>query len=178
MDDTPNPDRDLASHLRDSAGREWAEEAAEDEQQTEVLRQRQMDMLAVAEDAAHRGDRATAEMGDSTLSGPIVSTGSDYLTIGLAEQEADVLFDAAIWSFVPGDSPGTGSNQSGMSFLGLLKQHAGTGMRVRVELDGGRVVMGVMKLVSSDHVRVEDPDGRLAYVPTSNVRAVIRSSSH
>lgn len=178
METTPDPDRDLASQLRDSAGREWAEEAAEDEEQTEALRQRQMDMLAVAEDAAHRGDRATAEMGDSILSGPIISTGTDYLTIGLAEQEADVLFDAGIWTFVPGDSSNSGPKQSGMSFLGLLKQHAGTGMRVRVELDGGRVVMGVIKLVSSDHIRVEDPDGRLAYVPTVIMRAVIRSSSH
>lgn len=178
MDKTPTPDRDLASQLRDSAGREWAEEAAEDESQSEVLRQRQMDLLAVAEDAAHRGDRATVEIGDSILSGPILSTGTDYLTIGLAEQDADVRFDGGIWTFVPGDNPSTGPKQSAMAFLGLLKQHAGTGMRVRVELEGGGVVMGVIKLVSTDHLRVEDPDGRLAYVPTANVRAVIRSSSH
>jgi hypothetical protein len=137
-----------------------------------------MDLLAVVEDAAHRGDRATVEMGDSTLSGPIISTGTDYLAIGLAEQEADVMFDAGIWTFVPGDNPSTGPKQSGMSFLGLLKQHAGTGMRVRVELIGGSVVLGVIKLVSSDHLRIEDPDGRLTYVPTINVRAVIRSTSH
>jgi len=178
METTPNPDRDLASQLRDSAGREWTEEAAEDESQTEALRQRQMDLLAVVEDAAHRGDRATVEMGDSTLSGPIINTGTDYLAIGLAEQEADVMFDAGIWTFVPGDNPSTGPKQSGMSFLGLLKQHSGTGMRVRVELIGGGVVLGVIKLVSSDHLRIEDPDGRLTYVPTINVRAVIRSTSH
>jgi hypothetical protein len=178
MEATPNPDRDLASQLRDSAGREWAEEAAEDESQTEALRQRQMDLLTVVEDAAHRGDRATVEMGDSTLSGPIINTGTDYLTIVLAEQEADVMFDAGIWTFVSGDNPSTGPKQSGMSFLGLLKQHAGTGMRVRVELIGGSVVLGVIKLVSSDHLRIEDPDGRLTYVPTINVRAVIRSSLH
>jgi hypothetical protein len=88
------------------------------------------------------------------------------------------MFDAGIWTFVPGDNPSTGPKQSGMSFLGLLKQHAGTGMRVRVELIGGSVVLGVIKLVSSDHLRIEDPDGRLTYVPTINVRAVIRSTSH
>jgi hypothetical protein len=86
MENTPNPEDELASHLRESGGREWVEEAAEDEEQTEVLRQRQMDMLSVAEDAGHRGDRATAEMVDATLSGPIVSTGTDYLTMSFAEQ--------------------------------------------------------------------------------------------
>jgi hypothetical protein len=65
-----------------------------------------------------------------------------------------------------------------MSFLGLLKEHAASGGRVRVELTSGAVVMGLIKTVSQDHLRIEDPDGRLAYVPFRNVRAVIRSTSH
>ena len=178
MENTLNPDEELASHLRESAGREWTEEAAEDEGQTEILRQRQMDMLAVAEDAAHRGDRATAEIGGTTLSGPIISTGTDYLAIRLAEQEADILLNAATWSFVPGDNPVAGPKQSGMSFRGLLKQHAGTGGRLRIELGEGKAVMGVIKLVGKDHIRVEDPDGRIAYVPLINLRALIRATSH
>ena len=178
MENTLNPDEELASHLRESAGREWTEEAAEDEGQTEILRQRQMDMLAVAEDAAHRGDRATAEIGETTLSGPIISTGTDYLAIRLAEQEVDILLNAATWSFVPGDNPVAGPKQSGMAFRGLLEQHAGTGGRLRIELGEGKAVMGVIKLVGKDHIRVEDPDGRIAYVPLINLRAIIRATSH
>ena len=34
------PDRDVESHLRQSIGREWQEEAAEDEMLTELLRKR------------------------------------------------------------------------------------------------------------------------------------------
>lgn len=176
MEIPTNPDEELTTYLRQGAGREWAAEAAEDEEQTETLRQRKMDLLSIAEEAAHRGDRATAEMTGNVISGPILATGTDYLTIQLPDQEADVRYDQAIWSFVPGQT-GTPAARSGMSFLGLLKEHAGTGKRVRLEMGSGAVLMGVVKTVSQDHLRVEDPDGRLAYVPLPGVRAVIRSTS-
>lgn len=178
MENTTNPDEDLTSFLRQGAGRELAEEAAADEEQTEALRQRQMDMTAVIEDAAHRGERATAEMGETVISGPILATGTDYLTIQLPDQEADIRLDFAVWSFVPGQDGWTSAGRSGMSFVGRLKEHAAENRRLRIELSNGSPVMGLVKSVSQDHIRLEDPDGRLAYVPLGRVRAIIRSTSH
>lgn len=171
-----DPEEELGSFLRQNAGKDWAAEAAEDERQTEALRQRQMDLLALAEDAGHRGERATAEMSGTVISGPILTTGTDYVTIQMPEQEADVRLDVATWSFVEGQG-GSAATKSGMSFVGLLKQHASSDSRLRLELTDGSALMGRIKAVGEDHLRVEDPDGRIAYVPLGSVRSVIRSAS-
>lgn len=177
MENTIDPDEELTGFLRQGAGREMAEEAAEDEAQTEALRERRLDLATVVEDAAHRGDRATADTGDSVVSGPILAVGTDYLTIALPEQEADLRLDLAVWSFVPGQADQGPARRTGMSFLGRLKEYAASGARVRIEMTTGSPLMGVIKTVSQDHLRVEDPDGRLAYVPVDMVRAIIRSSA-
>jgi hypothetical protein len=177
MVDERNEGKDLASRLRQQLGQEAVEEAAEDERLTEDLRQRKLDLLAVVEDAAHRGDRATAEFDDKAMSGPIVATGLDYATVRLAEQDAEVVLSGAVWSFVNAPTRDTESRTTAMSMRARLDEHRAEENRIRLELAGGAALMGVIRSVSEDHIRVEDADGRVVYVPMESLRAVIRSIS-
>lgn len=172
-DTTPE---DLPSALRQGAGKEWAEEAAEEEQLTETMRQRSLDIAAVLADAAHKGQRATADFSGKVYSGPIIATGSDYATIQLAEQEADIVLTGAVWSFVDAPGPKTESTPTGMTIKGRLNEHATSGHRLRMEVDGSSAIMGTITTVGQDHVWVEDADGRSAYVPIGLVQAIIRST--
>lgn len=170
------PSEDLPSILRQGAGRELTEEAAEEEMLTETLRQRRLDFAGVAEEAAHSGQRGTAEFDGKVHSGPIIATGSDYVTLRLADQEADVYLPTAVWSFTdfPGETPPV--TRTGMSLRGRLNEHAASASRVRVEVAGGSALMGTITAVADDHVRMEDADGRDVYVSVEMVRAVIRST--
>jgi hypothetical protein len=176
MENNNIPD-DLTAELRQTAGREWVEEAAEDEQLTEEFRNRQLTLIAAAEQAANRGDRATAEFDGKTLSGPIIATGIDYLTLALSEQEAEIAVDVAAWSFVPAIATRESPPQTGMRLRARLSEHARDQTRIRLELAGGNALMGTLTTVAEDHVRVADADGRDVYVSLDLVRAVIRSTA-
>ncbi len=170
------PGEELPSILRQEAGREFAEEAAEEEQLTETLRQRRLDFAGVAEEAAHAGQRGTAEFDSKVHSGPIVATGSDYITLRLADQEADVYLPTAVWAFTDFEGEMPPPTRSGMSLKGRLGEHAAAASRVRVEVAGGSAIMGTIMTVADDHMRMEDADGRDVYVSIEMVRAVIRST--
>jgi hypothetical protein len=176
MENEHIPD-DLTSELRQGAGREWAEEAAEDEQLTEKLRERQMSLVSVAEQAAHRGDRGTAEFEGKVLSGPVVSTGLDYVTLSISEQEAEIPVTVAVWSFVPGPGGRPPATKSNVRIRARLSEYAANETRLRLELPGGNALMGTIKTVGDDHVRIADADGRDAYVSLEMLRAIIRSTS-
>ncbi|MET0696830.1 MAG: hypothetical protein ABWZ58_05325, partial [Acidimicrobiia bacterium] len=75
------PDRDVESHLRHGAGREWLEDAAEDEQLTELLRRRRLDLSGRVLELVHRGERVRTEMGAHTFSGRVVYAGADFASI-------------------------------------------------------------------------------------------------
>ena len=61
MNQDQQPDPDLAAELRQTAGAEWAAEAAEDERLTEVLRRRKLNLGDIAKEMANRGDRISVE---------------------------------------------------------------------------------------------------------------------
>ncbi|MDH3463354.1 MAG: hypothetical protein OEM32_07015 [Acidimicrobiia bacterium] len=170
------PEEELVTYLRQEAGREIKEEAAEEERLTETMRQRRQDFAGVAEGAAHAGQRGTAEFDGKVYSGPILATGTDYVTLRLADQEADVYLPTAVWSFTDfvGETPP--SVATGMSLRGRLAEHAADDARVRVEVAGGNALMGTIKAVADDHLRMEDADGRDVYVAVDQVRSVIRST--
>lgn len=153
-----------------------AEEAAEDENLTEELRKRKLNMMGVVEDASHRGERATAEFEGKALSGPILATGLDYATLRLAEQEAEIPLEHAVWSFVPAEGGGTPGRPTGMKLRARLSEHSEAGNRLRIEVAGGVAVMGSVDSVSEEHLRVTDADGRVVYIPLDLIRAVIRST--
>ena len=92
------PDRDVESHLRHGAGREWLEEAAEDEQLTELLRRRRLDLSGRVLELVHRGERVRAETGAHTFSGRVVYAGADFASIDRGDDRVEIVLDSAIWT--------------------------------------------------------------------------------
>lgn len=176
MDYERQPDPDLASELRQGAGREWSEEAAEDERLTELQRRRRMTLSDQAKEMVNRGDRVSVEFGGHTFSGVVAAAGSDYATIEGPGQIADVLVAEARWSTLPNDQPGGTHSASAESFRALLHEHAASADTVRLALPGGDMVMGRLEVVAEDHVEMNDVDGRRLIVPMKMILAVVRSS--
>jgi hypothetical protein len=178
MDFENQPDPDLASELRQGAGREWAEEAAEDERLTELYRRRKMNLSDVARDMANRGDRVSVEFGGHAFSGVVVAAGSDYATIDGPGPVADIKLTEARWSVLPAGSAAPAQVGEAGTFRSLLQEHSAAGSNIRLALPGGDMVIGRIAVVAEDHVEVEDVDERQLIVPVNLVLAVVRSSDH
>lgn len=172
------PDPDLASELRQGAGREWNEEAAEDERLTEVHRRRRLTLADQAKELVNRGERVSVEFGGHSFGGAVVTAGEDYATIDGPGQTADIKLDAARWSVLHSDSPAETSPGGAESFRALLHEHSASDHVVRLALPGGDMVIGKIAVVAEDHVEVNDVDERRLLVPTNLILAVVRSSDH
>lgn len=178
MDNERQPDPDLASELRQSAGREWNEEAAEDERLTELHRRRRLSLSDLAKELVNRGDRVSVEFGGHNFGGAVVSAGEDYATVDGPGQTADIKLEETRWSVLPGDqAAGTGSAGAG-SFRALLHELAASEQVVRLALPGGDMVIGTIEVVAADHIVMNDVDERRLVVPTKLILAVVRSSDH
>jgi hypothetical protein len=172
------PDPDLASELRQGAGREWDEEAAEDERLTEVHRRRRLSLGDQAKEMANRGERVSVEFGGHSFGGAVITAGEDYVTIDGPGQIADIKLDVARWSVLPSDQPAETSTGGAESFRALLHQHSASSQVVRLALPGGDMVLGHLAVVADDHVEVKDVDDRRLLVPMNLILAVVRSSDH
>jgi hypothetical protein len=172
------PDPDLASELRQGAGREWDEEAAEDERLTEVHRRRRLNLADQAKEMANRGERVSVEFGGHTFGGAVITAGEDYVTIDGPGQIADIKLDVARWSVLPSDQPAQASTGGAESFRALLHEHSASNQVVRLALPGGDMVLGHLAVVAEDHVEVKDVDDRRLLVPMNLILAVVRSSDH
>jgi len=163
----------LSSELRQSAGREWQEEAAEDERLSEILRRRQQDLGALARDLVHRGDRVRAEIVGQAFSGQLIFAGSDYATIETSEAQVDVRLDAAVWTIE--ESPTGGHEQSGGSqtLKARLAETSAGNETVRVITEDGRPYIGSIPIVATDHIEVVD-ESRRVVVPIERLVAVVR----
>ena len=170
-----NPDPNLAAELRQGAGREWAEEAAEDERLTELLRRRKLELADVVKDLAHRGGRVSVEFGGHNFSGAVMGAGVDYATIDSTDQTADVRFDVARWSILAASRTDEPRVDRSESFKALLHEYSASETAVRLALPGGEMEFGVIAVVAVDHIEVDDVDGRQIYIPSALVLAVIRS---
>lgn len=175
MDENNQPDPELGSELRQTAGKDWSEEAAEDERLTEVQRRRRLGISEVIKDLASRGDRVNAEFGGHTFGGAVESAGDDYATIVGQGQVADVRFDAAVWSFVPSQGRTEATPTAAGTFRALLHEYSAGGERVRLALPHGEIAMGVISVVATDHIELKDPDARLIYVPFELILGIIRA---
>lgn len=172
-DGTPDPE--LGSELRQSAGREWAEEAAEDERLSETLRKRRSELKDVMADLAHRGDRVSVEFGGHSFGGAIVASAEDFVRIQGPGQVADIRLDHARWSVLVSGDPPDHSEETVDTFIALLRQFEADGSNVRFALGGGDMVIGKIAVVAKDHVEISDVDDRLIYLPTGMILAAIRS---
>ena len=176
MNSNPDPDPHLAAELRQGAGREWAEEAAEDEQLTELLRRRKLELADVVRDLAHRGGRVSVEFGGHSFSGAVMGAGVDYATIESTDQTADIRFDVARWSILAASRTEESRVDRSESFRALLHEYSAAETAVRLAVPHGEMVFGGIAVVAVDHIEVDDVDGRQIYIPTAMVLAVIRSS--
>ena len=175
MTDPREPDRDLAAELRQGAGREWIEEAAEDERLSETLRRRQTNLSEMMAELASRGDRVSIEFGGHTFSGSVVEVGSDFATILGPGQVADVRLRTAKWSVLVSTEPAEPQNRGVGSVTALLKLYESEQANLRLALPGGDMVIGKIRAVASDHVEIADVDDRLLYVPIELILGIIRS---
>lgn len=175
MDQTYEQDPNLASELRDGAGRHLSEEAAEDERMTTLHDRRKFSLGDLAKEMANRGDRVSVEYGGHSFSGAVVSAGSDYAVIEGSGLRAEIRLDGAYWSLIPaaqGAVPGTTTSES---LVARLSEHSDTGETVRLAIPGGMLVIGKVAVVGDDHIEISDPDGRRIYVPLSMILAVTKS---
>lgn len=170
------PDPDLAAELRQGAGREWAEEAAEDERLTELGRRRRLTMQDVAKEMVNRGQRASIEFSSHTFSGAVVWAGEDFATIQGAGQLCEVRLEAATWSVLAVGEPAETWPTGPESLRAALFEHAESGIVLRLSFPAGEIAIGSIDVVAGDHVEFTDADGRHLYVATERILAVIRSS--
>lgn len=178
MDYEREPDPGLGSELRQGAGREWSEEAAEDERLTEIQRRRRLTLADQAKELLNRGDRVSVEFSGHSFGGALVTAGEDYATVEGPGQTADIKLDAARWSVLTSDGASSGRPGGAESFRALLHEHSASEQVVRLALPGGDMVIGKVAVVAEDHVDLDDVDGRRLIVPMKMILAVVRSSDH
>lgn len=174
--DRQQPDPDLASELRQTAGHELSEEAAEDERLTELLRRRRLTLADHGKELVNRGDRVSVEFNGHTFSGAVVSAGEDYVTVEGPGQTADIRLADARWSVLPAEMPVDAKQGGAETFRALLHVHSASQETVRLALPGGDMVIGQLAVIAEDHVEMNDVDGRRLIVPTKMILAAVRSS--
>ena len=170
------PDPEIEAHLRQGAGREWLEEAAEDEQLSELMRRRRLVLGDRARELVNRGQRARAEVGSQTFSGHLAYAGSDFATLDRGEDLVEVVLDAAVWTVEHGESGGQEQSGEPLSFKARLAEMAAAPAPVRVILADGRVIMGSVELTAADHVEMTQ-DGNTILIPIRLIVAVIRPNA-
>jgi len=175
MTQDQQPDPNLASQLRETAGAEWTAEAAEDERLTELLRRRRLTLSDLAKEMANRGERISVEFGGHSFTGAIVGAGDDYVTIQGPGQIAEVGLAQARWSILNAEGPTVQSVNTAPSFRAALHEHAAAETNIRLTLDRGDMVIGKVTVVATDHLEVSDVDERRIYVPMEIVLGTIRS---
>lgn len=170
------PNREIEEHLRQGAGREWLEEAAEDEQLTELMRRRRLTLGERALELVHRGERVRAETGTQTFSGHVVYAGSDFATIDRGEDRVEVVLAAAVWTIERSAEGGTEQSGEPLSLKGRLAEIAASAEAVRVVVADGRALVGSIEVVAADHVEMSQ-DGNTVVVPIRLIVAVIRANA-
>lgn len=175
MNRDQQPDPNLAAELRQTAGAEWAAEAAEDERLTETLRRRRLSLGDIAKEMANRTERISVEFGGHSFTGAIIGSGGDYVTIQGSGQFAQVRLETARWSILNADGPPIQQVNTAESFRGALHEHATAETTIRLTLDRGDMVIGTIHIVASDHLEIADVDDRRIYIPMETVFGTIRS---
>lgn len=169
-------DPDLTS-LRNSLGREMAEEAAEDERLTAAYDRRRFDLTMVAKEMVNKGARVSVIFSGHNFSGLVIGGGADHVTVEGSGQIADIRMDAGFWSILPGAPEGGGRAANDETLTARLSEASERGGTVRLALAEGEIVIGRVGVVAADHVELIDADDRTLYVPFGLVLAIIRSSS-
>lgn len=164
---------DLESELRQTAGREWAEEAAEDESLTELMRRRRLTLADQTREALSIGARATCEVAQQAFAGDLVYAGADFAVIDRGDDLVAVVLESGIWRFETSSGGATDPTGQTVSFKAHLAELASTGEQVRALAGDGRNRIGAITLVATDHVEIDDGGAR-SLVPLDQLVVVIR----
>jgi hypothetical protein len=163
----------LESELRQGAGREWSEEAAEDERMTEKLRERRIELSARMREFVARGQRVRADANSLSFTGTVVFAGTDYSVIDRDDDEVAVMLMSATWTLEPGGRPGHHQTGTPISFKAHLAQLESSGEDVRILVGDGRQLTGSVTTLAQDSI-VMDCDGAEVLIPLVAVIAVAR----
>lgn len=172
----PDEFDELARALRQGAGQEWREEAAADEQLSELQRRRGQTLADVAREAMHRGDRVAVEAAGMRLVHPVIAVGNDYLVLDDGEQVVDVALRQATLRVERRSSGGVSGRPAAATFRARLGELEQAGARVTVVVTGGGREEGSLELVAADHLVIDGGGGSRSYVPLGVVALVFSSS--
>jgi hypothetical protein len=170
------PDREIEEHLRQGPGREWREEAAEDEQLTELHRRRRLGLGERMVELVNQGARVRAETAAQTFSGHVVYAGSDFATVDRGDDLVEVVLDAATWVVDAGQSAGREQGGEPLTLKARLSEIAANSESVRVIVGDGRALIGVIELVATDHIEMSQ-DGSTLIIPLRQISALVRPSA-
>lgn len=165
--------QNLESELRQEAGREWAEEAAEDEHLTELMRRRRLNLGDAAREMVDRGQRVRVETGAQTFAGEVVFAGADYAIVERADDVVSIRLDAAIWTIEQIEVGGHEQSGGAATMKAHLTDIASTDESVRLIVGDGRALIGSIDLVAADYLEVNQ-DSLSVVVPFAQLVAVIR----
>ncbi|HZD05520.1 MAG TPA: hypothetical protein VE173_11390 [Longimicrobiales bacterium] len=168
-----DPLDELARSLRTGVGRELQEEAAEDELLSERRRLRHQDLAQALRAAMHSGDRVTANVGGMTLSHPLMSVGTDYLTMSDGEHFIDIRLAITRFTVEPRRQGGTSGSPAAHSFTARLAEHEQDETELELVCRRGDRVAGTLVVVAADHVVVEQAGGIRSIVPSGEIAAVL-----
>lgn len=161
----PDEFDELARSLRQGAGREWREEAAADEQLTELQRRRARTLADVAREAMHRGDRVTVEVAGLRLAHPVIAVGVDYLVLDDGDGVVDVALDRVTLGLERRSSGGASGKPAAATLRARLGELEQAGARVTVVTTGGERGEGLLEVVAADHLVVDGGGGKRTYIP-------------
>lgn len=168
----PDELRDLGRELRQGAGQELRAEAATEEELSEIQRRRRLDLAATMRMAMHSGDRVTAVAGGLTLSHPVVSVGSDYLTMTNGSGVFDVRLDGAVLTVDPRPAGGASGRPASSTFRARLAELEQEDGEVEAITRQGQRVAGRLDVTAVDHIVVADVSGTITYLPYEEVVVV------
>jgi len=174
----PSPRPDHSHHLSErhhhrEAGREWSEEASEDEHLTEVMGRRRLNLGDAAREMVDRGQRVRVEAGAQTFAGEVVFAGADYAIVERADDVVSIRLDAAIWTIEQIEVGGHEQSGGAVTLKAHLTDIASTEESVRLIVGDGRALIGSIDLVAADYFEVNQ-DSLSVVVPFAQLVAVIR----
>lgn len=170
-----SPDPDLEAELRQSAGRDLAEEAAEDERLTEKLRDRRSGLRQRLLDLGATSRLVRVDVGSRTFTGAVACIGTDFAEIDRGDDLTAIRFEVGVWTAEVRTTPRRPSTKANISLKGHLAGLESTSETVQLVTIGGPELGGVVLTVATDHIVLKSGDSD-TLVPLAAILAVIRVS--
>ncbi len=166
---------DLARYLRQGIGQEWRAELEAAEIEIHQHRLRGRTMRDVAEMLLHRGDLVTLQTGTLQLTGEVMGSGRDYLTMNTENLCVDARLDRISLRVARRTAGGAEARGAAPTWRARLTELEMT--QEAVELYAPSLPeprKGRIRVVSMDHLWLVEPTGTDCYLPLEELAVVIR----